>query len=96
MTNTDEYTRARKRAEAKYGLFVHASVYGAVMLLLIVINLLTSTENLWFIWPLAGWGIALALHAISVYALADKTSVIDAMTERELRNSGTEKRDENV
>lgn len=96
MTNTDEYAKARKRAEAKYGFYVHAAVYGAVMVLLAIINVLTSTEILWFIWPFAGWGIALAIHGVSVYVMADKSAVLDAMTERELKKSGGEKSDEGM
>ncbi len=94
MTKREEYARARKRAEAKYGLFVHAAVYAAVMVLLMIINLLTSTETLWFIWPLGGWGIAVALHAASIYMMNEKKSLIDVMAERELKQSGSEKRDE--
>ncbi|WP_017929109.1 2TM domain-containing protein [Limimaricola hongkongensis] len=92
MTQTEKFDMARKRAEAKYGFFVHASVYGAVMVLLVVINVFTSPENTWFIWPLVGWGFAVALHGVRVYFLADRKTVIDALTENELRRSGIEKR----
>lgn len=91
MTNTDEYAKARKRAEAKYGFFVHAAVYAAVMVLLVIINVLTSPGAVWFIWPLIGWGFAVALHGMRVYLLADKTVVLDALTERELRRSAADK-----
>ncbi len=36
MTKTDEYAKARRRAEAKYGFFVHAAVFAAVMVLLVI------------------------------------------------------------
>jgi hypothetical protein len=87
MTQTDEYASARRRAEAKYRFFVHAGVYAAVMVLLVVINLFTSPRGLWFVWPLIGWGFAVALHGARVFLLADKSAVIDALTERELRDS---------
>ena len=87
MTNTDEYAQARRRAEAKYRFFVHAGVYAAVMVLLVVVNLVTSPEAIWFIWPLIGWGFAVALHGVRVFLLADKNVVLDALTERELRHS---------
>jgi glucan phosphoethanolaminetransferase (alkaline phosphatase superfamily) len=91
MTNTDEYAKARKRAEAKYGFFVHAAVYAAVMVLLVIINVLTMPGAIWFIWPLIGWGFAVALHGMRVYLLADKTAVLDALTEQELRKSAADK-----
>jgi len=87
MTQTDEYQQARRRAEAKYDFFKHAGVYAAVMALLVVINMVTSPQSFWFIWPLIGWGFAVALHGVRVYLLADKNTVLDALTEHELRQS---------
>ena len=88
MTQSDEDAKARERAEAKYGFFVHASVYTAVMVLL-----MTSPEAIWFIWPLVGWGFAVALHGVRVFLLADKNAVIEKLTERELRRSSAEEID---
>lgn len=93
MTNTDEYAKARRRAEAKYRFFLHAAVYAAVMVLLVLINLLTLPGAIWFIWPLIGWGFAVALHGVGVYLLADKTVVLDALTERELRHGAAHRTD---
>ena len=92
MTQTDEYLKARGRAEAKYRFFVHAGVYAAVMVLLVVINLMTSPKEAWFVWPLIGWGFAVALHGVRVFLLADKNAVIDALTEQELRHSSADKK----
>jgi hypothetical protein len=58
---------ARKRVEALRGFYVHLTVYVLVNLLLCTINLLTSPDSLWFYWPLLGWGIAFALHALRVF-----------------------------
>lgn len=91
MARNDEYERARARAEAKYAFFVHAGVYAAVMVLLVVINLITSPGTLWFIWPMIGWGVAVALHGGRVFLLADGNTIVDAMTERELRHAGAGK-----
>ena len=91
MTNTDEYAMARRRAEAKYNFFAHAAVYAAVMVLLVLINVLTLPGTIWFIWPLIGWGFAVALHGVRVYLLADRTVVLDALTERELRHMAAHK-----
>lgn len=93
MKDTDEYATARRRAKAKYGFFVHAAVYAAVMVLLVLINVLTLPETIWFIWPLIGWGFAVALHGVRVYLLADRSDVLDALTERELRHMAANKTD---
>ena len=52
-------------------LLVHAAVYLAVNAVLAFINLSQeATEGqalvIWFIWPLAGWGIGLAAHALAL------------------------------
>mgnify|MGYP001819214685 CR=1 FL=1 len=93
MTNTDEYAKARRRAKAKYNFFVHAAVYAAVMVLLVLVNVLTLPGPIWFIWPLIGWGFAVALHGAQVYLLADKTLVLDALTDSELRKISERKKD---
>jgi len=87
MTQTEEYAKARERATAKYGFFVHAGVYAAVMILLVFINLVTSPRAIWFVWPLIGWGFAVVLHGVRVFLLADKNVVIEKLTARELRRS---------
>ena len=87
MTQSDAYAKARGRAKAKYEFFVHASVYAAVMVLLVLINLVTSPGEIWFVWPLIGWGFAVVLHGVRVFLLEDKNVVIEKLTERELRRT---------
>jgi 2TM domain len=87
MTQSGAYAKARDRARAKYGFYVHASVYAAVMVLLVFINLVTSPRAIWFIWPLIGWGFAVVLHGVRIFLLADRNAVIEKLTERELRRS---------
>ena len=96
MSHSEDYERARGRAEAKYGFFVHTAVFAAVMVLLVVINLLTSPGTIWFIWPLIGWGFAVVLHGARVFLFADRNTIVDALTEYELRQSGADKRDEGM
>ncbi|WP_424940412.1 2TM domain-containing protein [Aliiroseovarius sp. S253] len=95
MTQTEEYARARQRAEAKYGFYVHLVVYAAAMSLLLVIDLLTSSGTIWFHWPLMGWGIAIVLHGAGIFLLKDKRTIVDVMTERELRKSGVQNANDN-
>lgn len=93
MTQSDAYVKARERATAKYRFFVHAGVYAAVMLLLVVVNLMTSPREIWVVWPLIGWGFAVVLHGVKVFVLTDKNALIDKMTEHELRRSSAGKID---
>ena len=59
-------------ARRKVGLYIHATVYVAVNVLLITINLSTATGRLWFQWPLLGWGIGLLAHAAAAFSLAGR------------------------
>jgi hypothetical protein len=64
---TDEQRQwAIRRIRAKRAFWVHLTVYVAVNALLIVIWATTSGGFFWPIWPMLGWGIGLAAHAVSV------------------------------
>ncbi len=67
MDEQARYERARKRVEELREFYQHLIVYLAVNAFLVVINLLTSPEHLWFYWPLFGWGIGLAIHGATVF-----------------------------
>lgn len=62
------YERARKRAQAEAGFFVHLMWYGFVIGFLFIINLLTTPFGYqWWVWPALGWGIGIASHFSAVY-----------------------------
>ena len=65
---TDSTTRdvAVKRLKAKREFRNHVAVYIIVNTLLVVIWAMTGAGYFWPIWPIAGWGIGLALHAWTV------------------------------
>ncbi len=66
--NDDQrYTMAKERVEKLKEFYGHVASYVGVMIILVVINLLTSPEHLWFFWPMLGWGIGLFFHAMKVY-----------------------------
>jgi 2TM domain-containing protein len=65
--NFDEKA-ARKQVRRLRHLYKHALTYGAVIVFLHIVNLITS-DTYWAFWPAFGWGIALALHAITTLEL---------------------------
>lgn len=85
MEDQEAYQRAKKRAQAKLGFYVHLTIYVVVNIGLVIVNLSTSPEYLWFIWPLIGWGIGVGFHALGVFVLHGKTAVTAGMIERELK-----------
>lgn len=92
MKDREAYEQVKERLEVKYGFYIHLSVYLAVNLLLITINLIKSSEVLWFIFPFMGWGIGVIFHALSVFVFAGKGSLItEKMIEKELNREGFRK-----
>jgi hypothetical protein len=74
---------ARRRAGAKLGLYIHAAVYIAVNAFLALVQTQTTPQIHWNLWPLAGWGLGLAIHA-SVVLLA-ASGLRERMEANELR-----------
>jgi hypothetical protein len=68
--NDDLKRIARRRAGAKLGLYIHAGVYVAVNTFLALVQMRTTPQILWNLWPLAGWGLGLAIHATVVLLAA--------------------------
>ncbi len=81
---TDEQRQwAIRRIQAKRSFWVHLAVYVAVNALLVLIWSVTSGEYFWPVWPMLGWGIGLAAHAVTVYVGPSKIS--EAQIDRELQ-----------
>lgn len=72
---------ARRRAKAKMGWFAHATAFTVVNLALITLSLLTG--GTWAIYPLLGWGLGLAMHGVSVWALPQGGQLMERMVEKE-------------
>lgn len=72
METEETYKRAKRRVEAKIGFYIHLTVYIGVNILLLIINLTTSPQYLWFKWPLMGWGIGLFFHGLSVFIFLNR------------------------
>ena len=61
-----EFIEAWKELEVKKArrdFMTHLVAYIIINSFLVFINLWTSPEVIWFVWPLAGWGIGIAFHA---------------------------------
>jgi hypothetical protein len=81
MNYTETYLKAKRRAAAQFGFYIHFAVYVCVNLLLVTINYLETPEDLWFMWPLLGWGIGLVAHGVVVFG---SERLIQRMVEQEL------------
>jgi hypothetical protein len=74
---------ARRRAGAKMGWYVHATVYVLVNLLLLALSRYGFGHRPWSVFPVLGWGVGLALHGVSVFVLGKGSALRERMVERE-------------
>ena len=91
MDNQEAYQEAKKRVKAKIGFYIHLAVYVGVNILLITINLITSSEYLWFKWPLIGWGIGVFFHALGVFVFPGGSAITEQMIEKEMKTEPPKK-----
>ena len=73
LSEDELYKLALKRIKIKRDFISHWASYVAVNAFLVALNLLSSPDNLWFYWPLGGWGIGLFIHAVDTYSLLNLT-----------------------
>ena len=72
---------ANKRARAKLGWYIHASVYVAVNVLLAALSAMSDRH--WAVFPAIGWGIGLAVHGAVVFLVAGGAGLHERLIERE-------------
>ncbi len=63
----DRYLKAQKKVEDLKGFYGNLTSYIVVNTGLLILNLITSPNHLWFFYPLLGWGIGVAIHGMSVF-----------------------------
>jgi len=91
VENEKAYARAKKRVDAKFGFYIHLSVYIAVSILLIIINFSTSTHYYWFKWPLIVWGIGVFFHALGAFVFPGGSPITERMIAREMKKKALKK-----
>jgi hypothetical protein len=71
VTSSAQMSRARSRAQALRGFYIHLGVYLIVNLGIFLVNAvmvwLGTTQTWFFYWVLVGWGIALVINGFVVY-----------------------------
>ncbi|MGG5209341.1 2TM domain-containing protein [Chryseobacterium sp. MIQD13] len=65
------YEKAKKRVKELKGFYANLISYCTVIPFLVIINLMTSPRDLWFYFPMLGWGIGLVSHAFRVFGVGE-------------------------
>ena len=72
---------ARKRAGAKMGWYIHATVYACVNLMLI--TMAASAGRGWAVYPALGWGLGLAIHGLVVFMASGGSGLHERLVQQE-------------
>jgi hypothetical protein len=94
LLSEDDIERiARKRAGAKLGWYLHATVFVVVNLGMIALSSFGFTRRPWTMAPVLGWGAGLILHGISVFILANGSPLRERLLQRERERLQREQQD---
>jgi hypothetical protein len=84
MTDGDREAAIR-RLEARRAYRLHATIYVAANLVLMVIWAMTGGGYFWPIWPILGWGVAIGIHYWMVFK---QKPITEAEIRREMARGG--------
>lgn len=65
MSKRLDYEAAKRKVNEIKGLYVHAAIYGFVVVTLFVVDIATGSPY-WIHWVALGWGLGLAGHYVLV------------------------------
>ena len=68
--------REARRIVRRQWFWLHFAVYATLQIFLFVIWVLGDATYPWFIFPLFGWGIPLAAHAVYAYVVRDAEEIM--------------------
>lgn len=66
------YERAQKRVKEIKSFYGNLISYCIIIPFLVILNLVTNPKNMWFFFPMLGWGVGLAAHAMNVFVIGRK------------------------
>lgn len=83
------YEKAAKRVKDLKGFYGNLASYCLVIPFLIILNLITSPQHLWFYWPMLGWGLGLTMHAVNTFGIGKnwEDKKIQQLMDEEKKNS---------
>lgn len=80
------HRKARERVEEKRNFYRHLSVYLAMSVFFLFLNIFTGRGHWWFIYPVLGWGIGIAAQYFQLFGLPGVGPTDSEWEEREMRS----------
>lgn len=68
-----KFKMAKKRVKRVKGFYQHFGAWLATGAFFVILWMFTGGGDFWPIFPIAGWGLGLAMHAIGVFGFPGKT-----------------------
>lgn len=65
--NEERYFKAKKQVEEIKAFYGNLIAYIVINIGLLILNLVTAPDHLWFFWPLIGWGLGVFFHGLKVF-----------------------------
>jgi hypothetical protein len=62
-----KYQKARKRVRKVKGFYKHLGTWVVFGVFFVVLNMVTDPGEFWAIFPIMGWGVGVAIHAIGTF-----------------------------
>lgn len=81
--STEEYQDAKKAVEERLGFYVHLTAYILVNSYFIFLSV-RNGGYFWAVWPMAGWGIGLVFHGVSVFGFFNNNAWKNKQIQREI------------
>lgn len=68
--------REARRIARRQWFWLHFAVFAMVQVFLLIVWWLSSSHYPWFIFPLFGWGIVIAAHAVYAFLVRDPEEIM--------------------
>jgi hypothetical protein len=100
MMDDSAHDRIDKEVKKKKGFLTHLSVYVAMAIFFLAMNIATFSEGRewWFFFPLIPWGVGILIHYFTVFGLPGTQKLIEKWeieeTVREMRKMRESGQDE--
>ena len=86
------YQRAAKRVKELKEFYGNLTSFCLVIPFLAALNLLTAPGYWWFLWPMLGWGIGIAFHAVNTFGIGknwEENKIRELMEQENRKQSKT-------